>query len=334
MRRPLARFFALAAPLLSLALMAACSDANKNANPNEFKVALLSPGPVSDNGWNASAYDGLLKIKKDLGAEIAQQEVKNPTEFEEGYRRNAERGAKLIFGHGFEFGEWALKVGKEFPAVAFVVSAGSPTAVADNVASMVWRVEDAAYLCGRIAAGVSKSGRAGCVGGKNIPPVQSAFDAFAAGAKSVNPNFEVRTVYVGDWHNIGAAKAQSIALVEAGCDTLFHDADAAGLGVLEAATDKGIFAFGCTNDQSPSAPKAVLASATVDVPGSFLAIAKEVKDGRFHGRRIEWSRKDGFVKLVWNPALRERVPAEVVKSVEELDAKIASGELRVPYSAP
>ena len=88
------------------------------------------------------------------------------------------------------------------------------------------------------------------------------------------------------------------------------------------------------NDQSPSAPKAVLASATVDVPGSFLAIAKEVKDGRFHGRRIEWSRKDGFVKLVWNPALRERVPAEVVKSVEELDAKIASGELRVPYSAP
>jgi basic membrane lipoprotein Med (substrate-binding protein (PBP1-ABC) superfamily) len=333
MRRPLALIFALAGALAGL-LATACSDANKKSDPDEFKVALLSPGPVSDNGWNASAYEGLLRIKKDLGAVIAQQEVKTPAEFEEGYRRNAERGAKLIFGHGFEFGDWALKVGKEFPSVAFVVSAGAPTAVANNVASMVWRIEDAAYLCGRIAASVSKTGKAGCVGGQDIPPLHSAFDAFAAGAKSANPNFEVRAVYIGDWHNIGAAKAQSISLVEAGCDTLFHDADAAGLGVLEAATEKGIFAFGCTNDQSPSAPKAVLASATVDVPGSFVAIAKEVKEGRFKGRRIEWTRKDGFVKLVWNPALRAKIPADVVKAVEELDAKIASGELKVPYSAP
>jgi basic membrane protein A and related proteins len=326
LRTVVATFLALAA--------VACSDANKAPKGDEFRVALLSPGPVNDNGWNASAYAGLMRIQRELGADVSQQQVGTPSEFEDGFRRNAERGAKLVFGHGFEFGDPALKVGKEFPGTVFVVSAGAPSAVARNVASMVWRVEDAAYLCGRIAAAVSKTGKAGCVGGMEIPPVHSAFDAFAAGAKSANPNFEVRKVFVGDWHNIGAAKAQTAALAEAGCDCVFHDADAAGLGVLQAAAEKGIYAFGCTNDQSSSAPTAVLASATLDVPASFVKVASEVKSGKFEGRRIEWTRKEGIVKLVWNRALEDKVPAAARKEIEELDAKIASGALKVPYTAP
>jgi basic membrane lipoprotein Med (substrate-binding protein (PBP1-ABC) superfamily) len=316
---------------LAAAMFAACDGAKPGGG---FAVALLSPGPVNDNGWNASAYEGLLRIERELGAVKSQQQVKTPAEFEDGFRRNAERGAALVIGHGFEFGDAAVKIGREFPKTAFVVSAGPPGAVAENVASMVWRIEDAAYLCGRVAAEMSKTGKAGCVGGMDIPPVRSAFDAFAHGARSVKPDFEVRQTFVGDWHDLGAAKAQSLSLVEAGCDSLFHDADAAGLGVLEAAAVKGIYAFGCTNDQSSSAPGAVLASATVDVPASFVKIAREVKDGSFRGRRIEWTRRDGIVKLVWNPALAGRVPEKVRQAIDKLDAEIASGALKVPYSAP
>src|SRR5262245_35916533 len=77
-------------------------EAGAAAKPT-FKVALLSPGPVSDAGWNALAYEGLLRIRDELGAEISQTQTKNPAEFEEGFRDYARRGFNLVFGHGFEF---------------------------------------------------------------------------------------------------------------------------------------------------------------------------------------------------------------------------------------
>lgn len=308
------------------------APASKNSS-EPFRVALLSPGPINDNGWNASAWEGLLAIEKQLGAAKSQQQVKTPAEIEDGFRRNAQKGAKLIIGHGFEFGTAALQIGKEFPNVKFVVSAGASGVVAENVASMVWRVEDAAYLCGYIAAKLSKTGKAGCVGGVDIPPVRSAFDAFADGAKSVNPQFEVRQTYVNNWHDIGAARALALSLIEAGCDSLFHDADAAGLGMLEAAEQKKVLAFGCTKDQSSSAPNAVLASAIVDVPRTFLAVAKEVQENKFRGRRIEWTRKEGAIGLVWNEKLKSTISAELIKEVAELDRKIENGQLKIRYTA-
>ena len=51
-----------------------------------MKVGLLTPGSVNDNGWNAIAYEGLQRIRKELGAEISHQETKTPAEFEEGFR--------------------------------------------------------------------------------------------------------------------------------------------------------------------------------------------------------------------------------------------------------
>lgn len=321
-----------AAALGCLAAAAGCSRGGDGAE--EFRVALLSPGPVNDNGWNASAYEGLLRIEKELGGVKSQQQVKTVAEFEEGFRSAARRGADLVFGHGFEFGDAAMRVAKEFPKTAFVVSAGAPAAVAENVASMVWRVEDATYLCGYLSAELSKTGKAGCLGGEDIPPVRSAFDAFADGAKARRPNFETRITYVGNWHDIGAAHAQTLALVDAGCDLLLHDADAAGLGLLEAAAQRGVLAFGCTKDQASSAPTAVLASAVTDIPSSFVEVAREVKDGRFRGRRIEWTRRSGMVRLEWNPKLEGRASPELRREIEELDAKIASGELRVRYTAP
>ncbi|MFN0207780.1 MAG: BMP family protein [Planctomycetota bacterium] len=314
-------------------LLCGCKKTGDSTNANEsFRVALLSPGPINDNGWNAIAWDGLLAIEKQLGALKSQQQVK-PAEIEDGLRRNAQKGTTLIIGHGFEFGIYALKVAKEFPNVKFVVSAGASDVVAENVASMVWRIEDAAYLCGYIAAKLSKTGKAGCVGGVDIPPVRSAFDAFADGAKSVNPQFEVRQTYVNNWHDIGAARAQSLSLIAAGCDSLFHNADAAGLGMLEAAEQKKVLAFGCTKDQSSSAPNAVVASAIVDVPRTFVAVAEEVKDNKFRGRRIEWTRREDAIGLVWNEKLKSTIPADLIKEVAELDQKIKTGQLKIRYTA-
>src|SRR5436190_24202682 len=106
--------------------------AESSATAAPFKVALLSPGPVSDAGWNALAYEGLLAIRDQLGAEVAQIQTKTPAEFEEGFRDLARRGYQLVFGHGFEFQDAAAAVAPDFPGTVFITTSGNT--VRKNVA--------------------------------------------------------------------------------------------------------------------------------------------------------------------------------------------------------
>ncbi|MFQ5665818.1 MAG: BMP family protein [Candidatus Binatia bacterium] len=293
-----------------------------------FKVALLSPGPVSDAGWNALAYEGLLAIHDQLGAKIAQIQTKTPAEFESGFRDFARRGYQLVFGHGFEFQDAAAAVAADFPHTVFVTTSGNT--VRKNVAPLRFMLEQATYLEGVLAAGMSKTGKAGVVGGIEIPSVKSTILAFAAGAKAVRPDFTVVTAYVGNWEDVGAAKEAALALVQQGCDFLFHNADAAGLGVFRAAQEKGVYAFGANKDQNDVAPDVVIASAVIDIPRAFLEVAREVRAGRFEGTVKRMGMKGGFVSLVVNPRLASRIPVGVKARIDDARQAILAGTLTVP----
>lgn len=293
-----------------------------------FRVALLSPGPVSDAGWNALAYEGLLRIRDTLGAEISQIQTKTPAEFEEGFRDYARRGFQLVFGHGFEFQEAAAAVAPDFPGTVFITTSGNT--VRTNVAPLRFMLEEATYLEGVLAASMSKTGRAGVVGGIEIPSVKSTILAFEAGARSVRPDFTVTTAYIGNWEDVGAAKEAALALIERGADFVFHNADAAGLGVFHAAEEKGVYAFGANKDQNAVAPSVVIASAVADIPAAFLQVAEEVRSGRFVGRVERKRMRDGVVALVLNPRLASRIPAGAAARVESAKAAIIGGTLTVP----
>ena len=293
-----------------------------------FKVALLSPGPVSDAGWNALAYEGLLAIRDQLGAEVSQIQTKTPAEFEEGFRDFARRGYQLVFGHGFEFQDAAAAVAPDFPGTVFITTSGNT--VRKNVAPLRFMLEEATYLEGILAGNMSKTGKAGAVGGIEIPSVKSTVIAFEAGAKSVKPDFAVITSYVGNWEDVGGAKEAALALVQQNCDFLFHNADAAGLGVFRAAQQKQIYAFGANKNQNDVAPDVVLASAVIDIPRGFLEIARQVKDGHFEGKIERLGMKDGVISLILNPRLEPRIPVEVKAQVDAARAGILAGTLKVP----
>jgi basic membrane protein A and related proteins len=326
-----------ALPLLILVLvLAGCRQepSSPAATPTgaaaKFKVALLSPGPVSDAGWNALAYEGLLAIRDQLGAEVAQVQTKTPAEFEEGFRDFARRGYQLVFGHGFEFQDAAAAVAPDYPNTVFITTSGNT--VRKNVAPLRFMLEEATYLEGIIAAGMSKTGKAGAVGGMEIPSVKSTFIAFEAGAKAARSDFTVVTAYVGNWEDVGAAKEAALAQVQQGCDLLFHNADAAGLGVFQAAQQRHVYAFGSNKNQNDVAPEVVLASAVIDIPHAFVNVATEVKERRFTGRVERMGMKDGVVSLIMNPRLETQIPADVKQRVDQARQAILAGTLTVPTS--
>jgi basic membrane protein A len=324
----LGRTFALVlAVVIGLAVTGCQRGSGGAGGEKPFRVALLTPGSISDGGWNASAYDGLQLIKKELGAEISNVQTGTPSEFEQGFRDYAQQGYDLVFGHGFEFQDPALQVGKEFPNTAFVVSSGSVHAA--NVASMNFDLNQATYLAGIVAASLSKTGRAGCVGGIKLPVIRTTFEGFTAGAKSVKPDFVVAEAYVGSFEDVAGAKAATDALIAQGADFVLQNADAAGLGVFQSAKAAGVLAFGTNRDQSDVAPDTVLASATISIPKAFLQVAREVKDKKFVGRVLQEDLASGVIGFVVNPKLADRIPADVQKRVADAQQQIVSGTLKV-----
>ncbi|HKS21905.1 MAG TPA: BMP family protein [Thermoanaerobaculia bacterium] len=305
-------------------LLAACS--RPEAPPAGFKVGLLTPGSINDGGWNNIAWQGLQKIRTDLGAQVSNQEVKSPAEIAEGFRSYGKNGYDLAFGHGFEFQDAAMAAGKQFPKTVFITTSGS--SVAANVSPMVFELEQATYLLGIIAARESKTGKAGLVGGMNLPSIASTFIAFKAGAKSVNPNFEVKEIYTGNFDDVGAARQATLTLIDAGCDFLFHQANEAGRGVFQACQERHVRCFGSNKNQNDMALDVIVASAVLDVPSAFVYMAKLVHDKQFKPHVYWLGMNEGIVSLAWNDKLKPS-PATVAE-VERVEKEIRSGKLEVP----
>ena len=299
----------------------------------KFKVALLTPGSISDAGWNALAYDGLKLIETELGAEVSHVESRTPSEWEEHFRFYAEKGFNLVIGHGFEYQEAAKAVSPDFPNAVFVTTSGST--VMKNVASIVFELEEATYLLGIISGMMTQTGKIGLVGGMNIPPIKSTFLAFEEGAKSVNPDIKISRSYVGDWENISKAKELALSQIAEGTDFIFHNADAAGQGVFHAVEEsrkagKDIYAYGSNRNQNHIAPDAILASAVIDTK-VFVHVANLVKTGKFEPKvMLLGMAEDEMVKLVYNPKLKDRVPKAVTDKVEETRQMILAGSFKAP----
>lgn len=320
--------------LAVLFLLASCAkhEAPQPSQPAvtkpSMKVGLLTPGSVNDNGWNAIAYEGLQRIHKELGAEISNQETKTPAEFEEGFRSYGAKGFDLAFGHGFEFQDAAMKAGAQYPKTIFITTSGK--SVAPNVAPMVFELEQATYLLGIVAARESKTGKAGVVGGIKLPSIQSTFTAFKAGAQSVNPKFEVKEIYTGNFDDLGDARVATLSLINAGTDFIFHQANEAGRGVFQACQERKVRCFGSNKNQNDLAPDVIVASAVLDVPAAFVRMATVVRDHQFKPEIQYLGMNEGIVSLAWNDRLKAMLKPETISEVERVEQDIRSGKVKVP----
>src|ERR1700730_8960054 len=135
--------------------------ADKPSDSTIFRVALLTPGPISDQSWNGGAYKGLMRIRDSLGATVSHIQTKTPAEFEEQFRQYGAQGYDLVFGHGFEFQDAAKRVGPDFPRTIFVTTSGSTSGA--NVAGIEFAFADASYLAGLIAGSMTKSNILGVI---------------------------------------------------------------------------------------------------------------------------------------------------------------------------
>src|SRR5512133_3037296 len=156
MRRSAFRFLVFN---IAVGILVACSSAKDSGNSvaggERFSVALLTPGPISDQSWNGGAYAGLMRIRDSLGAQVSHIQTKTPADFEENFRQYGADGYSLVFGHGFECQDAATRVAPEFPKTIYVTTSG--TTAGPNLAGMTFGFADASYLAGILAASMTKT---------------------------------------------------------------------------------------------------------------------------------------------------------------------------------
>lgn len=321
----LALFVSACAPA---ATPTAAPEAPKPEKTGPVKVALVLPGVISDAGWNASAYEGVMAAKDQLGVEVAYSEAVAMPDFEATFRDYASKGYNLIIGHGSEFGDAALTVAKEFPNTYFAITNSNVKAA--NVAGLDTKNEESGYIAGYVAGTITKTKKVGYVGAIEIVAMKRGAEGFELGVKAACPDCEALVGWTGSFDDIAKGKETALAQYEKGADVIFQYADASGLGVLEAAKEKGKAAIGMTSDQSPLAPDNVVTSTLQGLAPIIVSIVKEVQDGKFVPNTVRLYGYDtGAYDLA--PLSKKWVTDEQALKIQAVVADLKAGKIELPH---
>jgi basic membrane lipoprotein Med (substrate-binding protein (PBP1-ABC) superfamily) len=267
-----------------------------------------------------------MRIRDSLGVEVSHVEARTPGDQEEQLRTYAAAGYTVVFGHGFEFQDAAERVAQQYPRTVFIITSGQR--VTGNVVPLIFRLSEAAYLAGMVAGGLTRTNQIGYIGGIELPPVKLAYEAWKAGARAVNPGVQSRETYLNTFDDAVTGREAALAMIRLGVDMLHHNADAAGLGLFQAAKESpGVFVFGANADQSSLAPDRVVGSAVIDLPRAFVLIAREVRDGRFTPRVESFGLESSVIQWVPNPRLDSLIPPALRAKVQATADSIAAGTL-------
>jgi basic membrane protein A and related proteins len=269
------------------------------AEDDTLKIAALLPGPINDGGWNTLMYNSLLYQEEKFGAEIAYTERTPASDYEEIFRGYAESGYEIIFGHGFEFGDPAMKVAPDYPDVTFIINSTN-ISQEPNLGSFLVYDFQCGFAQGAVAAIASESGVVGFVGGMEIPPIVNQGKGFVAGAKYINPDVDAKYLLTGDFHDVAKAKEMTKSLISEGADIVVADADEGNHGIIEAVEEADALVIGCSGDLYETVPEArevVLTSVTEDMPMGHSLVIEHILDGSFKPRNYLIGFEDGAVDL-------------------------------------
>lgn len=294
-----------------------------------LKIGFVYVSPIGDAGWTFQHDQGRKEMEKALGAKVTTKFVENVPEgadAERVIREFAASGHKLVFTTSFGYMNPTIKVAQQFPAVTFDHATGYKTA--KNVGIYNARFYEGRYLNGMIAGKMTKSNVAGYVAAFPIPEVIQGINAFAQGMRSVNPKAEVKVIWVNSWYDPGREREAANTLISQGADVLTHHTDSTA--VVQAAEEKGKYAFGYHSDMSKYGPKAHLTATTHQWGDYYTKTAKAVAAGTWKPDSVWGGIKDGMIKLA---PLNPVVPKDVADLVAARQKDIVDGKLR-PFQGP
>jgi basic membrane protein A len=297
--------------------------------PTPLKIGFVQVAPLTEAGWVRQHEEGRLALQAALGPQVETRSIENVPEgpdAERVIRDLAQQGYKLIFTPSFGYMEPTLKVAREFPDVKFESVTGYKTA--PNVAAVNARYYEGRYLAGIAAGRMTRTHVAGYVAGFPIPEVLQGINAFALGMRSVDPQAQVRVVWLNAWFDPPRERDAAMAVFDQGADVVaFHTASTA---VMTAAQERGKLAIAYHSDMRFAAPDAQVLAVTHHWGDYDTRRARDVLAGTWKPTNVWGGVREGMVRV---EHFGPKVAAAVREEVLARQRDIASGRLQ-PFAGP
>jgi basic membrane protein A len=278
-----------------------------------------------------------MEAKAKFKVMVKEVEATDDNSFEHLLRSFAEKDFDLIIGIGFAQAEAIKKVSAKFPNKKFAIvdaQVDSP-----NVRSLLFEEHEGSYLVGAIAALLtqSKGGQSkkvGFIGGMDIPLIHRFRLGYEAGAKSIDPKFEVLSNFLGStpqaWNDPPGAKEAAKNQYSKGVQVIFAAAGASGAGLFDAAEETKKWAIGCDSNQNWIKPGRIATSMLKRVDTAVFSTIEDTVNGKFSGGTKRFGLANQGVDFAQDEFSKSILTPEILKVVNELKNKIISGKIKVP----
>jgi basic membrane protein A len=325
------------AVVLALASLASCAQAP--AASGSKKVVYLINGALGDNAFYDSGKAGIDNIAKQYGVETRTIECGYDSSKFQPALQAAVDFADVIFVISYGFEDQLKEIADKYPNKTFV---NIDTVVENSkktITSVDYIEEESAYLAGVVAGmvttdttikGINPDKIVGVVGG-DVDPVVSAFIfAYENGVHSVDPEIQVLKKSLGGaWDDSAKGKQAALQLYDQKADVVFQVAAAAGIGVLQAAKERSLYAIGVDTNQNDLEPGFVIASDVKNVGKTIEDVYKTINDGTYKPGQVL---KSGLVAGGVDIALDAKVkvlPQSTIDKVMSIRKQIMDGTLKV-----
>ncbi|MEA9355679.1 BMP family ABC transporter substrate-binding protein [Bacteriovorax sp. PP10] len=320
--------------LFSLVLLCVSAIVPATSSAAPLKVGMVTDvGGVNDQSFNQSAWEGLTKVKKELGIKTSYQESKQDADYPANLETLLDAKNDLIWGIGFKMADAILIAAKQNPKQKYAIidySFGAKTP--KNVVGVMFKAEEGAFLAGYIAAKMSKTGTLGFIGGMSVPIIHSFQYGFKAGAKYANKKINILEQHAESFTDAAKGKAIANQMIGKGADVIFHAAGAVGDGVIEAVKEKDKMAVGVDRDQNYLAPKNVITSSMKRVDNAVFNVVSDLSKGVFKGgTTVEYGLKDGAVDIA--PTTTKMIPSILLEDVAKIKKEIIAGKIKIPSTS-
>jgi basic membrane protein A and related proteins len=338
---------------LGLAALAATGIGLLSSIPAQnakLKVAFIYIGPPGDFGWTYAHEQGRIALEKAL-PDVETLKVENVPEGQAGpfLDQVVKDGAKVIFTTSFGYMDPTLEAAKKYPDVIFAHATGFKRA--PNMATYMIDLYQMYYLNGMIAGALTKTNKLGYVAAFPIPEVKRDINAFALGARAVNPKATLNVTWINAWFDPNKAKEATEALLAGGADAFaFHEDTPT---VIQTAAAKGGIGFSHNSPMQKFAPKSIPSGQLSDWSPYYIDFVKKVQAGTYTNKNLEnvdyWGRMSeggaqlgGEYGVPINPEFVEALKAKKVGTRSVYDLVLArmkqmsakGGPKFEPFSGP
>ena len=303
------------------------SDDSQTTDEPELTVGFIYIGPAHDGGFSEAQDRGRQAMEDYFKGTVKTIYMENVAEEKQAVESAAinmiDQGAAVIVGTSFGYMDTLDSLATQYPDIKFLHFSGNKMNDT-NFGNYFGAMEEPRYLAGIVAGMMTKTNKIGYVAAFNYTELLIGINAFTLGARSVNPNAEVKVVYTNAWVDAANEKAAAEALLAQGCDVLEQHCDTTGPQI--AAEAAGAYAIGYNMDSREAAPNAFLTAPIWHHEAFYIKTVQEILDGTWKPESYYGTMADGYVGLA---EMSDLVPVDVQAKVKEVQDKIEAGEFPI-----